>query len=420
MSALSVTPSLPAMTCTITLSGAPAGTPVTLWRSDINGVRAVRLPAGAVTDGAGGYVATDHEAALVGNIAYSSDQVTWSSGAEQRRNYARNPAAQTTAAYSDGSGAAGTVARLTGAGMGQHDTALRRTITAAGSNNEVKVSSGAPTLTPGVWSCSALVRSSTAGTVKLFLAWFNASGGYIGGDFGHPGTAAAAGAAVRLTRDNVTVPAGAAQLQVIAQYAGAVAVGHMLDLTDVLIERAGATGGYFDGDTPAPAGLLYSWAGTPGDSESIASATVTLADPSRPPGVYLHAAADPTRALGPLTLIGRRLSTDTGAQLHVVMGRADQVDTGTAARLRAGDIEFLHDGWADARSLESLIVPRPSIADPAAAPRRALMLRQQEWDGMDGLYRVARVQLERTAGRKWVTTLSVDEAWVGPALMVTP
>lgn len=67
MTAIAVAPSS-AGTITLTISGAPAG-PVTITRTDANGVGTVRLLAGQAPI-AGAMVVTDYEAALVGVVTY--------------------------------------------------------------------------------------------------------------------------------------------------------------------------------------------------------------------------------------------------------------------------------------------------------------------------------------------------------------
>lgn len=85
----------------------------------------------------------------------------------------------------------------------------------------------------------------------------------------------------------VSIPAGVSEINVtgttsataptatagVALIYSSGSVGSALDITNVLIERALAAGGYFDGDTPAAGDYTYAWTGTANASASRMNGT---------------------------------------------------------------------------------------------------------------------------------------------------
>jgi len=83
------------------------------------------------------------------------------------------------------------------------------------------------------------------------------------------------------TRLSVTMTANAAydgcQIWAVVQSGTPVPVGGTYDAADAMAELAPTLGSYFDGSLPATTAWLFSWAGLPNASASIATSTVQLA-----------------------------------------------------------------------------------------------------------------------------------------------
>jgi hypothetical protein len=172
----------------------------------------------------------------------------------------------------------------------------------------VKVSAGTMYMTSGY------ARASIAGTVRIYVQWYDSTGTLISTDTGATVAITASGAFKRVTL-GAMAPAGAATAVPIFRVTGSVVLNSFLQLSAAMVQASDYLENYYDGDTTDTSEAVFDWTGTANASTSKRTALVDrAADLLRlDPGESLYDFVSPL-----LTASGLRLYCDEARKWRLV------------------------------------------------------------------------------------------------------